>query len=237
MTQVTAVIVCGGRGSRLGPLGDVVNKNVLPVDGVPAVVHVAMTAIQSFHARRCVLLTGHLGHQVEHVDRAYLPDFDVEFVSDRRPGGTAAAVRRVVTTRDLGPIIYAHANVVLGAAAVEKLAHVAETGSSAWAVSNALLAPTHPRLRILDGHVHEAGNHFSAYSVGFGTLDQNAARDAGRRPPSDGQTTEEWLFTHDAQGHTTKAVDIGHDWFHIEDLASYHSRAGSTAFSRPRRVA
>jgi hypothetical protein len=207
--SVTAVIVCGGRGTRLGPLGDVVNKNVLPVDGVPVVVHAVCTAYEHFGAERCVLLTGHLEHQIEHVLRAYVPEAAVTLMPDPQPTGTAGAVHRAVTAFEIETLLYAHANVALGPEGRTALVDAHQTTSSFWALSAIPIAPTHPRL----------GPWFS---VGLGMLAADVVRAAARRAPLEGETTEAWLFGTELPLHVA-GIDIGADWSHVEDLATYRS--------------
>lgn len=236
MRAITGLIVCGGRGARLGPLGDVVNKCVLPVDGLPAVVHVVKTAIESFGVQRCLLLTGHLGEQVEHVVRAYSPQAELTFVPDEDSCGTARAVQRAVSTYDIGDMLYAHANVALGLSAAEALRREHRIRPSVWAVSTAPIAPTHPRLRAHDSVLASADPNGRYFSVGFGVLEADVLRAAGSRDASRGQTLEDWVFGATLNG-TVAATDIGGAWSHVEDLTSYRSTTTNGTRSSPLRVA
>jgi len=87
------MVLCGGRGSRLGPLTSSVAKPLLPIGGAPFLLHV-LRRLQEEGFGRFVLSAHYLAEQFrafaqEH--RRALPD--IEVVAEPMPLGTGGAVR------------------------------------------------------------------------------------------------------------------------------------------------
>lgn len=57
------VILCGGKGSRLGPLGDQLPKTLLPLDGKPCLQHIVESYMRKGY-REFVLCVGHHGEMI-----------------------------------------------------------------------------------------------------------------------------------------------------------------------------
>jgi NDP-sugar pyrophosphorylase family protein len=86
---VEAVVMAAGEGRRLRPLTERYAKPVLPIDGRPVIVTL-LHELRAAGIDRITVVTGHLAEQVE----ALLDGFDVRFVRQPEPHGSADAVRR-----------------------------------------------------------------------------------------------------------------------------------------------
>src|SRR5690348_2819350 len=87
--RVEAVVMAAGEGRRLRPLTERFAKPVLPIDGRPVVVTL-LHELRAAGIDRVTVVTGHLAEQVERL----LDGFDVRFVRQPDPLGSADAVRR-----------------------------------------------------------------------------------------------------------------------------------------------
>ena len=234
----TALIVCGGRGSRLGPLGEVVNKALLPFDGEPIGVGVVRAVQALFGCDRIVFLTSHLGWQLEAVFPEYIAG-DLVFVDDQGAGGTAQAVMRAAEKFGLGEFVYAHGNIVLSPAAqgtVRRRLRDHVSYDSLLLTSRAPIAPTHPRLRLLGSRVTAVGDDGSAFSVGMGYfcgIDLGKAWSVALGETWEGFVVPSLL----ADGVSLDAVDISEGWRHLEDLNFYGSSEEPWNSSWLRRLA
>ena len=81
--------MAAGEGRRLRPLTERYAKPVLPIDGRPVVVTL-LHELRAAGVERVTVVTGHLAEQVEWL----LEPFDVRFVRQPEPHGSADAVRR-----------------------------------------------------------------------------------------------------------------------------------------------
>src|SRR6266536_207188 len=86
---VDAVVMAAGEGRRLRPLTERYAKPVLPIDGRPVIVTL-LHELSAAGIDRVTVVTGHLAEQVD----ALLDGFDVRFVRQPEPLGSADAVRR-----------------------------------------------------------------------------------------------------------------------------------------------
>lgn len=100
MTQTSnsikqAVVLCGGKASRLGGIAQSVPKCLLPIGDLP-LLELSVRVLQSAGISRVVLAAGHLGEEVREYC-AERTDRDVEFTTalEESPLGTAGAVRSV----------------------------------------------------------------------------------------------------------------------------------------------
>ena len=90
-TQTPALILAGGRGTRLGKACDDCPKPMLPVAGKPFLEHVT-DYLSDQGVRHFVFLTGHLGEQVEtHFRACSSEDTYCEFVREESALGTGGA--------------------------------------------------------------------------------------------------------------------------------------------------
>ncbi len=89
-----AVVMAAGEGRRLRPLTDRWAKPVLPIDGRP-VLAALLRELTSAGIARCVVVTGHLAHQVEALaGNGSAFGLEIAFARQPSPEGSADAVRR-----------------------------------------------------------------------------------------------------------------------------------------------
>jgi UTP--glucose-1-phosphate uridylyltransferase len=86
----TAVIPCGGLGTRLQPITRWVPKELLPV-GLRPVLYWALDEIAEAGVQRAILVTSPLKPAVEAAARTYPGPLELEFVPQRRPRGLGDA--------------------------------------------------------------------------------------------------------------------------------------------------
>ncbi|MDQ3756733.1 MAG: NTP transferase domain-containing protein [Actinomycetota bacterium] len=211
-TPRCALVVCGGAGSRLGAVGERINKAVLPRHGVPLVVATVRSIHRHLGCTTFHLLTGHLGQQVEEVVGRWIDDLDIRFVADAAPGGTAAAVLAALPSIGERAFVYSHANISLGDAAwaaIGAAVGMSDENDSLVAVSSAPIAPTHP-------HWERPGFAEPWYSVGLAIVRYC-------RVESTPEIAANAPFE-DALGHVLalrrppRTIDIGADWTHVENI-------------------
>lgn len=90
LASIDVLILAGGRGSRLGALGDTIPKALVEVAGRPFIDWLLAPLLQA-GARRFILCSGHLATQLEeHVRRRR--DARFEFSREETPLGTGGAV-------------------------------------------------------------------------------------------------------------------------------------------------
>ena len=219
-----AYIVCGGRGSRLGPVGAVVNKCLLPFDGKPIVQLVLEQLSSGFDCRSFTFLTGHLGGQVEGLVRSLPVSQSMSFVADDGRGTLPPLLS--ATAEASGPFVYSHANIALGRGAWEQTLTAAqrlEPGESLMVVGDSTMAPTHPHLDVAGDVVNSVGPASPAHpiaSVGLAIYDSGVF--AGVRSDTGPDTPVEYGLSSDVlRAGRVRSIDIGSDWFHLEDLTSY----------------
>jgi histidinol-phosphate phosphatase family protein len=95
-----AVILCGGRGTRLGELAQTVPKPLLPVGGRPVLDH-TLECLAKAGVRRFILAAGFLGEQIAAYYAGPRADgLEIETAIEPRPLGTAGAVRALVERLD-----------------------------------------------------------------------------------------------------------------------------------------
>ncbi|MCX8043029.1 MAG: HAD-IIIA family hydrolase [Desulfobacterota bacterium] len=92
---VQAIIIAGGRGTRLGSLGATIPKALLPIGGIPLLEH-QIVLLKRYGIHSVMVLTGHRGEQVEQ----FCGDgsrwgVSIVCIREDRPLGTAGAVRAV----------------------------------------------------------------------------------------------------------------------------------------------
>lgn len=100
MPITQAIILCGGKGTRLGELARDVPKPMVPVGGVCVLDHI-LTCLKAGGVTRFVLLAGHLGRVIaEHYANAPLAGCEMEVVIEAEPRGTAGALSAVADRLD-----------------------------------------------------------------------------------------------------------------------------------------
>jgi len=213
------MIVCGGAGSRLGPLGAVVQKSLLPIEGRPALLGCVET-LEILGCEEVWLLAGHLSHQVKEYfeierTRAQVTVLDTSTLS------TTDAVRGVLDETQVESFWYSHGDIGLGEfarrALVEARDRHAKEDTGLIGVTRVDKAPTHPHAAI-DGHrVRGFGplsSEFDWCCVGIGRFDESMLVSE----PKTGAF--EYSLAQDAYDRLVP-VEIGSDWTHLETLELY----------------
>jgi NDP-mannose synthase len=84
-----AVVLAGGRGTRLAPYTTVLPKPLVPVGDKP-ILEIILRQLAHYGFSDVVLSLGHLGELIEaYVDRARWPGLRIAFVREQEPLGTA----------------------------------------------------------------------------------------------------------------------------------------------------
>lgn len=99
VTGLTAVILCGGRGTRAHPHTREVPKPLLDVAGEPVLAHLLRIYARQ-GVRRFVLSAGYLADQVEAFAATLPPAWDVTVVDTGVETGTAGRIARVADRLD-----------------------------------------------------------------------------------------------------------------------------------------
>ena len=87
------MLLVGGRGTRLGPVCDMLPKPLLPIAGKPFLEHIVHSLVKQ-GVRRLFFLTGYFGEQVEaYFAKRPLPGVSYSFVQEVKPLGTGGSVR------------------------------------------------------------------------------------------------------------------------------------------------
>ncbi len=95
MPVTQAVILCGGKGTRLGERARTLPKPMLPVGGVRVLDHI-MACLARGGVRRFVLSAGYLGQVIADVyAQSPIPGCTVETVIEETPRGTAGALHEL----------------------------------------------------------------------------------------------------------------------------------------------
>ena len=88
-----ALILAGGKGTRLGELGQKVPKSLLPIAGKPLLSY-QLGLLSEFGVNEVVLSVRHLAHEIQDFVRTGNAwGLRVQYVEEREPRGTAGAVR------------------------------------------------------------------------------------------------------------------------------------------------
>jgi NDP-sugar pyrophosphorylase family protein len=92
-----AMILVGGRGTRLGHICDTCPKPMIPVAGVPFVEHI-VRFLKKQGTRQFYLLTGYRGEQVAAYfrNRPDTPGLDIVCIQEKEPLGTGGAVLNAI---------------------------------------------------------------------------------------------------------------------------------------------
>src|SRR5258708_4415144 len=95
MSELTAVILCGGKGERLKPFTDQLPKALVPLSGKPLLHHL-MNYLSVSGVSRFVLCVGYKAECIERfVDQYAKPEWDVVYVNS----GDASMADRLLDAR------------------------------------------------------------------------------------------------------------------------------------------
>ena len=101
----SAVILAGGRGTRLGALTDAIPKPMLPIDGHPFIEYLVWQ-LRASGMGPIVISTGYLGESI----RGYFGDgrrwgTEILYSDEEKPLGTGGALRRAAALIDADPFL------------------------------------------------------------------------------------------------------------------------------------
>ncbi len=213
------MIVCGGAGSRLGPLGTIIQKSLLPIQGRPALLGCVET-LEFLGCDEVWLLAGHLSHQVKEYfeieqTRAQVTVLDTSTLS------TTDAVRGVLDETQVDSFWYSHGDIGLGEGArrtlVEAQTHHPLGDAGLIAVTREDKAPTHPHAAIEGNRIAGLGPLSSEHAwccVGIGRFKESML------VPEPKSGAFEYSLAPDAYDKIVP-VEIGADWTHLESLDLY----------------
>lgn len=216
-----AVIMCGGRGRRLGPLGEVVHKALLPVAGAPVVEHV-LREIADAGVREVWVIVNHLASQLKgFIGNGTRFGLCVRY-KHSEADGTAGALATLADNLH-GPFVYCHANVYCSRGTVQWLAgeHLRLGGEATFSYSARPEAPSHPQF-VLEGHVvrNVCREGPGPYSLGRAVIDARVL--AGIGGPPDAMVEEAvWGSCAPVAPQAMVAVEYPWAWCHLESLAFY----------------
>jgi choline kinase len=134
VTDLSAVVMAAGEGSRLRPLTDRWPKPVLPIDGRPVIVTL-LHELASAGFDEATVVTGHLAEQVERLVGGGSPfGLRVRTVRQPEPLGSADAVRRAVDAGVAPPLLVTAADTVFVHGDLARFADAWETSRAAGAL-------------------------------------------------------------------------------------------------------
>jgi mannose-1-phosphate guanylyltransferase/phosphomannomutase len=93
--SLEAVIIAGGRGTRMGAIGESLPKALLPVAGRPLLDY-SLSLLQKYSVSSVVICTGYLGEKIErHVCDGSAWGLQVRYSTESKPLGTAGCLRAI----------------------------------------------------------------------------------------------------------------------------------------------
>jgi NDP-sugar pyrophosphorylase family protein len=112
--DVTAVLLCAGRGVRLRPLTDNVPKALVEVHGLPLLDY-HLRALQRLGIPRVILVVGYLGDKIrQHVGDGAAFGLSVEYAEQAHPRGTGDGLMTALPLVDTPFVMVVYADVYLG---------------------------------------------------------------------------------------------------------------------------
>ena len=95
--EIDVVVVCGGRGQRMGKLTEEKPKGLLSVDGKPILTHVLDSIITAFGSANVILAAGYEGEKIERLYGNSYRSISISYVHDARP---IESRRRILLARE-----------------------------------------------------------------------------------------------------------------------------------------
>ena len=100
-TQLTAILLAGGKGERLGDICKDIPKPMVKVAGNPFIEHIVQY-LEKKGVKKFVFLTGYLGNVIEDYFTANNPtELSFTFIREKEPLGTGGAVANAINTLDM----------------------------------------------------------------------------------------------------------------------------------------
>jgi D,D-heptose 1,7-bisphosphate phosphatase len=94
-TVKQVVVLCGGKGTRMGSLGENIPKALVPLAGKPLLEH-QLDLAHRYGFEEIILLTGHLGECIEaHFGRDGYRGMKLRYFREEAPLGTAGALKTI----------------------------------------------------------------------------------------------------------------------------------------------
>lgn len=95
MSKIQAIILAGGKGSRLRPYTTVLPKPLLPLGEFP-IAEIIIRQFKSFDIKNIVISTGYLGGLIEaYFAKGKRWGVNIQYIRENRPLGTAGAIKLV----------------------------------------------------------------------------------------------------------------------------------------------
>src|SRR5437773_8109177 len=111
-SQLSAVVMAAGEGTRLRPLTERWAKSVLPIDGRP-VLATLLRELAAAGFDEVTVVTGHLAEQVESlVGDGTSFGLEIRFVRQPEPLGSADAIRRALQQGAKPPLLVTAADTI-----------------------------------------------------------------------------------------------------------------------------
>ena len=123
MAHTRAVVLAGGRGTRLAPYTTVFPKPLVPIGGMP-ILEIVLRQLRWYGVREVILSVGYLAQLVEayFATRGPIPGLEITYLKETQPLGTAGALALlgnvddnllvvngdILTTLDFGKMIEFH---------------------------------------------------------------------------------------------------------------------------------
>ena len=90
--KLSAVIMAGGKGSRLYPLTERTPKPLLPINNIPNIIKI-LAEVNRIGIKKAVVTTGYLADEMEKKIGKRVYDLDILYASEYRPLGSAGGVK------------------------------------------------------------------------------------------------------------------------------------------------
>ena len=95
LASMRAVILCGGRGTRLAPLTSVLPKPLLPI-GDRSILEIVVRRLARSGVTDVTLCVGYLSHLIRAVfDNGPSKGLDITYLNEHEPLGTAGPLKRL----------------------------------------------------------------------------------------------------------------------------------------------
>jgi NDP-sugar pyrophosphorylase family protein len=172
-----AVVLAGGKGTRLLPLTQVLPKPLLPVDERP-ILDVVLSQLARDGCAKATIAVGHLGHMIEiYCGSGERWSIEIDYFREQTPLGTVGALAHIETSA--APFVVMNGDILSDLSFIELLASHGSNGSELTIAS--FRRRVRDELGILDADegnrlraYHEKPEHEYLVSMGIYVLDPSA---------------------------------------------------------------